>query len=275
MYLYNIYFSPTSTTARVAKCVAEALGSGMNAPVTEIDVTRGAAPALAVDGSDVAVIAAPVYGGRMAPIAKERMSALTGADTPCVLVCVYGNRAFENALTDMAEFARSRGFVPVAAAAFVGEHSYSTALNPIAVGRPDADDMASASTFGAEVASRLNSGVMAPVRVEALTDEPSPAESLEAFRDFVRGYAARQQTAPVRYLPELNPELCERCGECVAACPVQAIDAESLAVDPAKCIKCCACVRICPAQARTLKSPFAPVLSRYFAVRKSPRWLIG
>ena len=49
-----------------------------------------------------AIIAAPVYGGKMAPAAKERMAAIKGSGTPCAVVAVYGNRSFENALADMA-----------------------------------------------------------------------------------------------------------------------------------------------------------------------------
>ncbi|WP_290381273.1 4Fe-4S binding protein, partial [uncultured Duncaniella sp.] len=37
-----------------------------------------------------------------------------------------------------------------------------------------------------------------------------------------------------------------------------------------KCIKCCACVKSCPEGARSLSSPFAPVLSANFSLRKSP-----
>ena len=91
----------------------------------------------------------------MALKARERMSAIRGCDTKCVIVAVYGNRAFENALTDMDTFASSLGFMPVAAAAFVGEHSYSTADNPIAVGRPDAADLAEAERFGHNIALAL------------------------------------------------------------------------------------------------------------------------
>lgn len=274
MNLYNIYFSPTSTSARVADGVARGFSSYMGCAVTEIDVTHNAAPALQVQEHDAMMIAAPVYGGKMAPLAKERMKALKGSGTPCILVCVYGNRAFEGALTDMADMARAQGFVPVAAAAFVGEHSYSTPLTPIAVGRPDADDLEAASEFGREVAGRIDCGIGA-TDVSALKDEPAPAESLAAFREFVSGYAKRQQEAPVRYLPETDPALCSGCGECVSVCPTQAIDAETLQLDPAKCIKCCACVKVCPEHARTLASPFAPVLSEYFNLRKSPRWIIG
>lgn len=86
----------------------------------------------------VAVIAAPVYGGHAAPTAVKRLETLRGEGTPAVVVAVYGNRAFEKAVAELAELAVRQGFVPVAAGAFVGEHSYSTPETPVAAGRPDA-----------------------------------------------------------------------------------------------------------------------------------------
>lgn len=45
--------------------------------------------------------------------------------------------------------------MPVAAGAFVGEHSYSTPATPIAQGRPDARDLIAATAFGAQVREKL------------------------------------------------------------------------------------------------------------------------
>lgn len=43
----------------------------------------------------------------------------------------------------------------IAGATFVGEHSYSTDKNPIAVGRPDADDLRFAENFGAKIRTKI------------------------------------------------------------------------------------------------------------------------
>lgn len=51
-------------------------------------------------------------------------------------------------------FASDRGFKVIAGATFVGEHSYSTQQNPIAAGRPDADDLQFAETFGAKIRTK-------------------------------------------------------------------------------------------------------------------------
>lgn len=278
MELYNIVFSPTGTSAKVAEAVVAGIRYALlpdEAGVKLLDVTRRAGVTVCAARSDLAVIAAPVYGGKMAPIAKERMKDIKADSTPCIVIAVYGNRAFENAVSDMATFAESLGFVPVAAGAFVGEHSYSTAATPIAVGRPDGADWDAAFALGREVGVRLKEGTMKAVDASRLHDEASPEQSVANFKAFVKSYMESQQAAPVRILPEVREDLCCDCGECVAVCPTGAIDPDSHAADAGKCIKCCACVKVCPEGARTLSSPFAPVLSENFSDYKTPQWIVG
>lgn len=264
MKLHLILFSPTGTSRKIAKAIAG--GSGLETVVC--DVTHTPNKSLTIPSEDIALIAAPVYGGHMASKARERMSAIRGRDTKCILVAVYGNRAFESALTDMDTFASSLGFMPVAAAAFVGEHSYSTADYPIAAGRPDSADLSEAERFGHEIAHAMASGRLHRIETASLTDIPSPEESLAAFGRFVTDYRQRQSISPQRLIPETDLALCSSCGACAVACPTGAIPPDGKTTDPQQCIKCCACVKACPAGARTLASPFAPVLSANFSKRK-------
>ena len=276
MELHNIVFSPTETSLKIARSVVDGICGTIVADCVLCNVTfdRQVGP-VSLQRSDLAVIAAPVYGGKMAPMAKERMKHIVADSTPCVLIAVYGNRAFENALSDMAEFVSALGFVPVAAGAFVGEHSYSRPDTPIAAGRPDRADLDEAFGFGKAVGEAVNSGGLRPVDVAALHDEPSPEESLANFRAFVKVYSEGQKVNPVRLVPLVDPKLCSGCGKCVSVCPADAVSDDCSSSDPAKCIKCCACVKGCPSGARSLSSPFAPVLSANFGRRKSPQWTVG
>ena len=88
------------------------------------------------------------------------------------------------------------------------------------------------------------------------------------------GYQRAQKENPVKLLPEVDTELCNVCGTCVDVCPTGAIADDCLSLDASKCIKCCACVKSCPAEARSLRSPFAPVLSANFSERKEPVWMV-
>lgn len=151
MTLRTVTFSPTGTTAKIVSAIASGIMDTIKCESIICDTTYRPAETFVAGPDDITVIAAPVYGGKMAPIAKNRLTAIKGPDSPCVLVAVYGNRAFENALNDMADFATSLGFMPVAAGAFIGEHSYSSPATPIAVGRPDADDMETSREFGRNI----------------------------------------------------------------------------------------------------------------------------
>ena len=82
---------------------------------------------------DLLVLAYPVYGGRMPALLEETMTHLAGESTPAVVLAVYGNRAYEDALLEGVERLQKQGFVPIAAGAFVAEHTYTSAL---AGGRP-------------------------------------------------------------------------------------------------------------------------------------------
>ena len=221
----NAHFSPTGTTAKVARAVAQ--GSGCS--VREVDLSMPVAPA-AVGPDEILVAAVPVYGGRVPAVALERMSALKGSGQPAVAVAVYGNRAYDDALLELKDALESNGFQVVAAGAFVAEHSIARA---IATGRPDAHDLEIAGNFGAGVMQKLAGGNPAAVKV--------PGDP-----------AYREKTGGASPHPAAG-ETCVGCGTCAKNCPLGAIPLKNPAeTDGGKCINCMRCVSICPANARSL-----------------------
>lgn len=270
MTIHIFCFSPTGTTLKIA----EGIASGMNSVCEIHNLTYAPETDILVSDDCFAIIAAPVYGGKMAPAAKERMAAIKGSGTPCAVVAVYGNRSFENAIADMADFAGAAGFRTIAAGAFIGEHSYSTPATPIAVGRPDKEDISDAHRFGCLIASKISILDFSEPDIMSLRPLPDPESALNNFRTFVAGYQQEQMKNPKKLTPVTDTTRCNRCGVCADACPTSAIAGDYTTVDPDTCIKCCACVKACPEGARTLASPFAPVLSANFNTRKSPCWIL-
>ena len=278
--------------------------------VTAIDLTHPAGPPAPLPGEAVAIFAVPVYGGHVAPAALERLREIRGEGPPAIVLAVYGNRSFGTAVAELASFVAERGFVPVAAGAFVGEHSYSTPETPIAQGRPDAQDLAAATAFGAQVREKLAktepspgknpetasdtaattrttqtdsmdaakapaTGALVPIDPAKLREPRTPLLPKLRFIRFVLGYRRRQKRNPVVLLPEGDAARCTQCGRCVALCPTQAIArGDELHTDPARCIRCCACVKGCAFGARTFRTPFAAALARNFARRKPPVTLL-
>ena len=78
-----------------------ARGTGLDL-LEEIDLTcdAGCDP-IALPQDALILLAAPVYGGRVAPTALERLARLRGQGQAAVAVVVYGNRDYEDALLEI------------------------------------------------------------------------------------------------------------------------------------------------------------------------------
>ncbi|MFQ7055807.1 MAG: 4Fe-4S binding protein [Alistipes sp.] len=276
--------------------------------VTAIDLTHPAGHPAPLPGEAVAIFAVPVYGGHVAPVALERLREIRGEGTPAVVLAVYGNRSFGTAVAELASFVAGRGFVPVAAGAFVGEHSYSTPATPIAQGRPDARDLIAATAFGAQVREKLaKTGPSPGKNPETASDTAATTRATKTGRWITQGprngrpcphrpaklreprtpllpkrassgsywATAAGRNATRRPAARGDAARCTQCGRCVALCPTQAIArGDELHTDPARCIRCCACVKGCAFGARTFRTPFAAALARNFARRKPPVTLL-
>ena len=152
-YAHLICFSPTHSSHMIGETVLQGLGTGH---VSETDLTYEKPEENLTIHSGITVIVVPVYGGRIAETALERMEGIYGQDSPAVAVVVYGNRDYDDALLELRDWCVAHGFVPVAGAAFIGEHSYSRPDRPIAGGRPDNPDLQKARAFGEQVGRLLN-----------------------------------------------------------------------------------------------------------------------
>ena len=133
--IHVVYFSPTHTSAKVVHAVAEGMGALSYA---ESDLTYEKPAEMESIEGELTLVAVPVYGGRVPDVALERLQMLRGKRTPVVPIVVYGNRDYDDALLELSDVLKRQGFVPVAAGAFVGEHSFSSAEYPVAAGRPAA-----------------------------------------------------------------------------------------------------------------------------------------
>ena len=251
-----IYFSPTGTTRKIVSHIARGMGA---TAVSDLDLTLDQ-PLQSPIGTEVAIVGAPVYAGRIPLVVIQRLAKITPEAVPAVVVVLYGNRAYEDALLELIDLSRSCGFHPVAAGAFIGEHSFATETYPIAVGRPDPDDLALAEDFGARVARKLSSKGFSPEKNELSVPGNYPYKKRPPGHD---------------QSPSTQADHCILCGTCGAVCPTQVIEVtDAVTTDQSGCISCCACIKSCPTQARIYTASSinekAQWLNENFTERKAP-----
>ena len=111
--VHLVYFSATYTTRKVVRAVAARLPG----TVVEHDITALEPPddvALS-DRGDLMVVGVPVYAGRVPVMAADALLRFRGRGTPAIAVCVYGNRAYDDALVELCDLLGDGGFGVVAA----------------------------------------------------------------------------------------------------------------------------------------------------------------
>lgn len=246
-----IYFSPTGGT----RAVVEAVAGGLEAEVAVSDITL---PGNRRDRKvsvheDIVIVGVPVYAQRIPGVIRRCLEELRGNGRPAVIICVYGNIQYGIALKELQEILTRRGFTVVAGAAFIARHSFSCPQLAVAQGRPDNLDMETARAFGLAVADKVaKGGTVLP---------PLPGRLSLAARIVPPNGERLVTRQPVA------DNACRSCGACVSACPVGAVDPESLSVDENLCLRCFACVRICPQRARAIKFQRKPVIKNYLLLR--------
>lgn len=259
-----LYFSPTGTTRKVVQAIAQGLGLNI---AEDLDLTLPQTRLGSVSSiqGGVTIIGTPVYTGRVAFEAVLRLRQLQASNALAVVVVVYGNREYEDALLELRNMAMEVGFTPCAGAAFIGEHSFSTDETPIATGRPDNSDVNRGRIFGKMLLNKVTS-------ISALHD----CSHLSVPGSFP--YRERGPTHATS--PETRDALCVRCGKCVEVCPVKAITLhhDGVYTDKNKCLLCCACVKNCPTGARILGDmrllQFARNLTLSCLQRKEPEFYL-
>lgn len=230
-----LYFSPTNGTKKIVKAIAESIDSNYE----EFDITlpQNRANNIAFSSDDLVIIGMPTYAGRFPRLLHSYLDKINANNTLGIFITTYGNRDYEDALLEQYDIFTAKGFLGLGAATFITEHSSTSKL---ATGRPDAEDLKTASYFGCEIIKRLKT-------INSVSDLNSL--TLPGKIPYVE-----KNIPPMPFAPATN-EKCVTCGICAKHCPTSAIDfSDCRTINISKCIKCNSCVKRCPLNAKAITS---------------------
>lgn len=229
MKLYNVYFSAKGTTEKCAHFIWQKMNMEMELhnwfrnPCNNL---------LDISSNDALLFSMPVYGGYIPKHCADMAKNLRGHNTPAIIVAVYGNRHYDNALLQMKDILTQQGFYVIAAGAFIAEHSV---FPNVASCRPDDEDKKAMKEFAEKCKSILDSD---KVKKNKQLNLPGIAE--------YDGYSY----AGLPFKPN-GDNKCIFCGECARICPMKAIDINNpTQTNESLCIACGACIKVCPRGAR-------------------------
>lgn len=236
MKYIQFVFSPTGGTQKVADSITEV----WNNEVQKVDLTDSDKDfsSINVQNEDLVLVAVPSFGGRVPAVAGERLARIKGNEAKCVIVCVYGNRAYEDTLIELKDTAEKSGFSVIAAIAAVAEHSI---MHQYAAGRPNQEDIKILHGYSENILNKFN----------ACDSSKAPIT--------VPGNSTYKKAGAGGIVPKAGKN-CTVCGLCTAKCPVKAIDINNpKETDSKKCISCMRCVSTCPENARKVNNALVKV----------------
>ncbi len=262
------YFSPTGGTKK-----AGGIFCGAAAEKTEeVDLLVKSGGVRDVSSDAPAVIAVPVFGGRIPATAADRLREVDGRGRQAVTLVVYGNRAYEDALLELNDIAAGQGFHVAASGALIAQHSMAPEVGK---GRPDEADQAEIREFADRVAEKI--GREAAEKKNGKAESESSSESVKpgvsSAEIRVPGNRPYKEGMNMPAAPVCMPS-CGVCGVCADVCPEDAVKIQdgTVVTDPEACILCMACAAACPSHARILPPPLqertAKMLSPLAEVRR-------
>ena len=244
------WFSATYTTRRIVRLIGEQFR-----PVgaEEYDLTNDDSNGpIEIPATELLVVGVPVYAGRVPAAALSALDRLKGDGTPAIIVAVYGNRDYDDALLELKDIIEANRFRVVSAAAFVAQHSI---FPQVGYNRPDERDKSVIREFTAKTTDILN-------------ELPNVAE-IE-----VKGNRPYKTPGKIPLRPKGDSN-CNACGICVELCITGAIQVDKpRRTNKVKCISCGRCIVVCPKHARHFGGLLYKIAGRKFekaySARKEP-----
>lgn len=195
------YFSATYTTRKISKEISRTISPTHE----EYDITcQSPTETIYCNTNDLLIVGVPVYAGRVPIQAANALKLFKGDNTPAIIICTYGNRAYDDALLELQDIVEQNGFKTIAAATFIAQHSI---FPQIAAGRPDEEDYKLMAQFAKDCNELLS-------KLEDVTKLPKLK---------INGNHPYTKHKQIPFHPSTLKILCSKCGRCAQLCPTQAI----------------------------------------------------
>lgn len=256
--IHLVYFSATYTTRKIVRRIAEQMGNN----IIQHDITNEmlAKDIILNTNGELLIVGVPVYAGRVPATAVNALNKIKGSNTPAIVVCIYGNRDYDDAMLELKNIIENNGFKTVAAGAFIAQHSI---FPEVAAGRPDERDNQEIEKFATLCMDKITK-----------TGNMAVLPELE-----VKGNKPYKIPKNIPIHPSGNKKTCNQCCACVKQCPVKAITLdEPYKTNPQKCISCGRCITICHQKSRRFRGMLYKIASWKFAKdnlkRKEPEYMI-
>ena len=259
MNINLVYFSATHTTKNVVSMITGHL-EGADDKINKFDITQVVFNEDVIcDADSLLVVGVPVYAGRIPAKVAKMLNKFKGNDTPAVIICVYGNRDYDDALLELKDIVEANGFRIISAGAFIAQHSI---FPKVGEGRPDERDNETIKSFAAKTAERYS----------VFTAKFPQTAKIQDIA--IKGNRPYKAPGNVPLKPKGNKN-CNSCFTCVKRCPVNAIDEQSPRKTNKKiCISCGRCIVDCPQKARSFEGLLYKFAGKLFvkanSVRKEP-----
>ena len=236
-----MYFSPTSTTKSVVEEVRDKIVEKQDinkGRVIDFTLPKARGEEVAFNEEDILIIGVPVYAGRVPNILVDYLNTIKGSNTKAIPIVVYGNRDYDDALIELNDILLRNGFEVIAAASFIGEHSFSKTL---AKDRPDNQDLAIARTFGDHA------------YINIMDNKLETSIKIKGNRPYKKHYVPKDEEnnpVDIRKVEPKTSEDCIDCKICAQVCPMGSIDYVDVSKLIGICIKCGACIKKCPTNSK-------------------------
>lgn len=265
-----VYFTGTGTTKKLISIIAEEIARELKIDWEEIDLSLAEMRKdfLVFEESDLVIFGLFTVAGRVPNVLLPFLKTIRGNSALSIPVVLYGNRSYGDALIELKDTLESSGAQILAAASFIGEHSFSYTL---AKGRPDAEDTEVAKGFARKIVNKLSACN------EKYQSIQVPGTAFP-YQNYYQPLNLEGQTVQFLKAKPITDEHCIDCKLCADICPMGAIDRTDVHNVPGLCIKCCACIKKCPAKAKHFVNEdflsHKAMLEKTYTERKEPELFI-